>query len=61
MCLKEEKPEAGSQPNRNENSNISNNPCQKFGIALPTIAKAMATLSKTEYCFAAEIMPKTVP
>ena len=55
------KPDAGSNFQRRANNNISNNPCQKFGMAFPIMARVMATLSNMEYCLTADTIPNVNP
>ena len=60
-CFQLEKPVAGSHFSFTANTSISSNPCQKFGIALPTMAMPIDTLSNIEYCHTAASRPIVMP
>ena len=51
----------GSQPSVSEKTITASSPNQKFGMATPINAKTMDTLSMSEYCFFAEMMPTGMP
>ena len=61
MCFRLVKPEAGSHPSFTENSRMSINPCQKFGIETPTKASTILTWSNIVYCFVADMIPIGIP
>ena len=55
------KPIDGSQPSLTEKARISSNPVQNVGIETPSRMKTVTTLSSSEYCRMALMMPSGSP
>ena len=54
-------PDAGNQRKFTAKSIIKSIPCQKLGMEYATNPKVVDKLSKIEYCFTADIIPKVSP